>query len=536
LSQTAPSEEKGKKRKCPTEESDDSPMKKSRCNLPDSGIEDEHDEVKKKKKKKKRVSELAEESSNDEEIISEKPKKSKKKKKDKKGNSEVTDEVDFAKKNDSGDEMDDEKNYTVPKKKKKRDSEKNEIVTHPAEMESNSPRKKKRKKKKELSSNDCSENEKDVEQNDKNTFRDVRSGTPSTSRNNCVITDIYCPPDPEIITGELYNVVMYILNKNINVSLINTVWTNSNVPSTYDSREKMTRLGAKLSKFTEEEDACIAARIKFLVDTKVISDLKEFITQLNNQNGNTHKQEKDKATRNIVGLFLGRDLPDRLAHEVTQRYIFLATGTSLDNKYKYNLEVKRKQGVEFHIKQKNREWSMDEDGILIKNILKDKFSHKYIPVKQVDEKNIDWVGVSETLTEYGRTPQLVRERWLRTVKVILLEGDDLDLQQDRHEYRKDLLRHILNSKVTDRKEIRWKEVATHFYPKTSAMLSQDFWGMIKRKKQATLADKISSALEIMEDPTRKKIGRSDTKLKQREDMKSRLIDFYQSLPKTSKSR
>ena len=56
------------------------------------------------------------------------------------------------------------------------------------------------------------------------------------------------------------------------------------------------------------------------------------------------------------------------------------------------------------------------------------------------------------------------------MKVILLEGDDLDLQQDRHEYRKELLRHILDSEVTDRKEIRWKEVATHFYPKTSAML------------------------------------------------------------------
>merc|ERR1712002_958908 len=100
-----------------------------------------------------------------------------------------------------------------------------------------------------------------------------------------------------------------------------------------------------------------------------------------------------------------------------------------------------------------------------------------------------------------------------TVKVILMEGEDLDHDHDRHKYRKELLLHILNSGVTDRKETRWKEVATHFYPKTSAMLSQDFWGMIKRKKQATLADKISSALEIMEDPTRKKIGRSDTKLK-----------------------
>jgi len=474
-----------------------------------------------------------------EEIIFNKAKKSKKNKKDKKGSSEDIEEVVFSEKNlkdetNSENEMDVEKNYIVPKKKKKkRDREKNEIDTNSAETESNSPRKKKRKKDKEMPSNDCSEGAKDTEQIDKNTFGDTISGTPSTSRHNSVISDIYCPPNPEIITGELYNVVMYILKKNINVSMVNTVWTRNTLPSEFQDREKMEKLGVKFGKFTEEEDACIQARIKFLIDNKVISNLKEFTTQLNNQNGNLHIHAKNKATRNIVGLFIGRDLPDRLAHEVTQRLVFLITGTSLVNKYKYNLEEKRKQGLEFHINQKHREWSLDEDQILIKNVLKDRFSHKYIPVKEINDKDLDWVRVSETLLEYGRTPQLVRERWLRTVKVILLEGDDLDLQQDRHEYRKKLLRHLLDSGVTDRKEIRWKEVATYFYPKTSAMLSQDFWGMIKRKKQATLTDKMSSALEIMEDPKRKNIGRSDTKLKQKEDMKSQLIDFYQSLPKTS---
>jgi len=54
--------------------------------------------------------------------------------------------------------------------------------------------------------------------------------------------------------------------------------------------------------------------------------------------------------------------------------------------------------------------------------------------------------------------------------------------------------------------------------------------MIKRKKQLTLADKIASALEIFEDPNRSKIGRSNAKMKQKEDMKSRLVDFYRSLP------
>jgi len=179
-----------------------------------------------------------------EEIIFNKAKKSKKNKKDKKGSSEDIEEVDFSEKNlkdetNSENEMDVEKNYIVPKKKKKkRDREKNEIDTNSAETESNSPRKKKRKKDKEMPSNDCSEEAKDTEQIDKNTFGDTISGTPSTSRHNSVISDIYCPPNPEIITGELYNVVMYILKKNINVSMVNTVWTRNTLPSEFQDREK----------------------------------------------------------------------------------------------------------------------------------------------------------------------------------------------------------------------------------------------------------------------------------------------------------
>jgi len=534
LNQTAPSDddEKGEKRKFQTDDSDDSPIKKVKHSHADSGTEDEHGVVKKKKKKKRlKEIELAEESSNTEKDAS---KKSKKDKKEKKGNTENTEKGDFVEKNRvrlsaNGNVNDDENYYPVLKKKKKKDAEKNEIDSQAVETESMSHQKKKKDQEifqhvSEVIGGQGKEQNVGIPSNER------INRAPSTSKHDRLIADIYCPPNPEIITGELYNVVMYILNENISISMANAVWTHSCMPTDVKSKEKMLNLGVKMNKFTEEEDSFIHERIKFLKDNKVISNMKEFVTQLNNQNGNTHKHEKDKATRNIVGLFIGKDLPNRLAHEVTQRLIYLVTGTSLKNTYQYNLNEKRKQGMEFHIKQKHREWSLDEDEILIKNVLKDKFSSKFIPIKEVNDQDIDWVVVSENLVEYGRTPQLVRERWLRTVKVILMEGEDLDQDHDRHKYRKELLLHILNSGVTDRKEIRWKEVATHFYPKTSAMLSQDFWAMIKRKKQLTLADKISSAIEIFEDPNRSKIGRSNAKMKQKEDMKSRLVDFYRSLP------
>ena len=453
LNQTAPSDddEKGEKRKFQTDDSDDSPLKKVKHSHADSGTEDEHGVVKKKKKKKRlKEIELAEKSSYTEKDVS---KKSKKDIKEKKGNV-----------------SDDENDYPVLKKKKKKDAEKNEIDSQAVETES-MPHKKKKKKDQEIFQYVPEViGGKDKEQNVGNPFSERINRAPSTSKHDRLIADIYCPPNPEIITGELYNVVMYILNENISISMANAVWTHSCMPTDVKSKEKMLNLGVKINKFTEEEDSFIHARIKFLKDNKVISNMKEFVTQLNNQNGNTHKHEKDKATRNIVGLFIGKDLPNRLAHEVTQRLIYLVTGTSLKNTYQYNLNEKRKQGMEFHIKQKHREWSLDEDEILIKNVLKDKFSSKFIPIKEVNDQDIQWVVVSENLVEYGRTPQLVRERWLRTVKVILMEGEDLDQDHDRHKYRKELLLHILNSGVTDRKEIRWKEVATHFYPKTSAML------------------------------------------------------------------
>jgi len=354
--------------------------------------------------------------------------------------------------------------------------------------------------------------------------------TPGSSKHETLITDIYCPPDPEIIQGELYNVVMYILNKNISISEANTYWTNNCNPSDKELKGNLEKLGVRLFNFTEQEDACIQSRIKLLVDTKVISNIKEFTTQLNNQNGNTHRNTKDKATRNIVGLYVGQDLPNRLAHTVTQRLIFLLTGTSIDNSYQHKLKQKRQQGVKL-IKQQHREWKMEEDKILIRSVLKDQHKQGYKSIKDVHEKNVDWAVVAEPLTEYGRTQQLVRERWLRTVKVTLMEGDDLNLQQDRQVYRKELLQYILDLGVMDKKEIRWKEVATHFYPKTSSMLSQDFWAMIKRKKQPTLTENILSALRILENPQIMN-GRSNKVVKKKEDWKASLIDFYQSLPKT----
>ena len=98
--------------------------------------------------------------------------------------------------------------------------------------------------------------------------------------------------------------------------------------------------------------------------------------------------------------------------------------------------------------------------------------------------------------------------------MMLLE--DVQDPETMYEYQRSLLEHVRKMGVKDRREIRWKEVASDFSPKTSAVLvciidmnyfliinfflpqSQDFWNLIRHKKNETLSDKLDAALECLE--------------------------------------
>merc|ERR1719508_111496 len=291
----------------------------------------------------------------------------------------------------------------------------------------------------------------------------------------------------------------------------------------------MTRMGRLRERlgisdyFTDEEDTLILTRIKFLVDSKIITNAKAFLDQLNDQNGKTQRREKEKTTRNIVGLYVGQDLQNRIAHVITQRLIFLLTGSSLTNPY---LENKKKEdtivGLQYKTKQPKKCWSLDEDKILVEMVLRNRIGQGFVPVEHVVESNVDWDNIGEYFKEFGRTKQTVRERWNRTVKVMLLEVEQ-ELETI-YEYQKSLLDHVLKMGVKDRKEIRWKEVAKVFAPKTSSVLSQDFWNLIRHKKFESLSDKLSAALECLERPTKSSISSNMKK----NETKSQLLDFYSS--------
>merc|ERR1719508_49855 len=350
-------------------------------------------------------------------------------------------------------------------------------------------------------------------------------GCPSTSKHKTLIKEIYFPPDPAIITGQLYKVVMYILNENIPVNQLNTVWTKNCQPNTKETRHYLkNKYNAIFRHFTEEEDTLILTRLKFLVDSKVIINAKAFLDQLNDQNGKTRTREKEKATRNIVGLYVGQDLENRIAHVITQRLIFLLTGSSLTNPYMDHKKKKEETivGLQYKTKQPKKCWSLDEDKVLVEMVLRNRIGQGFVPVEHVVESNVDWDSIGDYFKEFGRTKQTVRERWNRTVKVMLLEVEQEP--ETIYEYQKSLLGFVLQMGVKDRKEIRWKEVAKVFAPKTSSVLSQDFWNLIRHKKCESLSDKLSAALECLERPSKVSI-RSNMK---KNETKSQLLDFYSS--------
>merc|ERR1719508_726808 len=291
----------------------------------------------------------------------------------------------------------------------------------------------------------------------------------------------------------------------------------------------MTRMGRLRERlgisdyFTDEEDTLILTRLKSLVDSKIITNAKAFLDQLNDQNGKAHTREKEKTTRNIVGLYVGQDLQNRIAHVITQRLIFLLTGSSLTNPY---LDNKKKEamlvGPQYKTRQPRKCWSLDEDKVLVEMVLRNRNGQGFVPVEHVVESNVDWDNIGEYFKEFGRTKQTVRERWNRTVKVMLLEVEQ-ELETV-YEYQKSLLDYVLKTGVKDRKEIRWKEVAKAFAPKTSSVLSQDFWNLIRHKKYENLSDKLSAALECLEKPTKSSISSTI----KRNETKLQLLDFYSS--------
>ena len=113
------------------------------------------------------------------------------------------------------------------------------------------------------------------------------------------------------------------------------------------------------------------------------------------------------------------------------------------------------------------------------------------------------------------------------LKVRLLEAE-MDPEETRT-YRRHLLEHIIRLGVTDRRQIRWKEVALEFPSKTSAALNQDFWGLIRRclSPDTDFQDALELAYQKLDRQQTKNI--QGCKILKKEEDKTELLDWYRTL-------
>jgi len=243
-------------------------------------------------------------------------------------------------------------------------------------------------------------------------------------------------------------------------------------------------------------------RFNILVQNGIVENKEEFCNFLNTYCSGKDKKELVKnsrniGVRNIIGLFIGQDMPRTLAAVHCLRLIALVLGHS----YLFRRGKEAKQSdldtngslmVEQAVddlaipanddrdatpnhnakktkKRSAKKWTRDENEFLIEWVI----SGSGPRVEDVDPMKVDWEGASESL---GRDIQNVREHWCRTIQPILAE----DVEPEAIlMFRKELLEKVVKSGAGNRKDISWASLAKVFRPRSTYAISATFHDLMR---------------------------------------------------------
>ena len=281
---------------------------------------------------------------------------------------------------------------------------------------------------------------------------------------SCGIANMYNKPRKEVVGTKLYAFCSYILDKNIMISPLNQELDRfsallriaigiaiasglgklTNQEYTENSLGQPSfKLGAwktqleemyklKTGYWTEEEDEALKSKSDELVEEGLCDDAKDLAKLINSQNGPAGWaaiQERDLSVRNIVGLYLGQDLPQRLAFECGQRFLEVVDGTSqLSKRTKVRTEKVRKLKEEKPPPPKSRrKWTLEEDKALMDLVLKKK-SGGYKKIADLDnrplgsraEQRIPWETFSQEFENRGAND--LRDHWQVSLKTMIKMG------------------------------------------------------------------------------------------------------------------
>ena len=143
---------------------------------------------------------------------------------------------------------------------------------------------------------------------------------------NFPITQFYRVGGRGAMPPVLFTLANHIISLNIEVSPLNACYTKHCMPEAGEQATLSATFGADFGPFTGEEDGRILARVQHLVTSGVITSSRALSTALRLvQELPTMCQFRP--TLNIVGLFFGQDLPDRLAIQLCYRATLLIDWT-----------------------------------------------------------------------------------------------------------------------------------------------------------------------------------------------------------------
>ena len=197
--------------------------------------------------------------------------------------------------------------------------------------------------------------------------------------------------------------------------------------------------------------------------------LKKF-TSFKERTRSNHKDKRNMRLRNIIGLFVGQDIPDKLAFHNYDRLLYLVLSRSQSYVWRRNSEVDPER-------MKNRSavrWTLEEDLELLQEVISAQVNIDN--VADIEIMHVDWDKFCEEQRFRGRSRQNIREHWQQRIYPALVEEFDLT---EFLKFRINLMTRIQDQGATFRCEIDWDELAVIFHPRTNRMLQTNFITIIR---------------------------------------------------------
>ena len=367
---------------------------------------------------------------------------------------------------------------------------------------------------------------------------------------SCGIRELYVIPEKNVIGSKLHAICRHILNTNIMISPLNQEFTQNSHghssmvlgawKSQLEERYKM-----KTNFWKEKEDKLLRSRCNELVEEELCEHADELADLINSQTGSgterkPKKRSRDPSARNIVGLYLGMDLPHRTAFECSQRFVQLVKGVSVLNKKDKELALARAK--EIKTKKQKTMFTQEEDKLLVELVLRKK-SGNFKTVDETDQRpkgssaelRIPWVTMSKEFVDRKWTR--LRDRWQIYLKPVLERPDLWERTEDVVGLDCDLLLAVANTGAKSLKTVPWDKVMEAVPGHLPAFLKSRLRGLTRQHidKDNDLHEKVEQILhnikngKTLSTGSSKRSGQRDRIVERTRERNAELIEYYQYL-------